>query len=289
MLKIFLSEVTEWGWIQWMFFLFMVSGTCSQGTVHQPPVLTAALGHDAIMPCQLILSDNVKMVIPPVLYWAVLPQESDDDKLWPPSENYKERVDLLDKDLYSPNKSVLFRNVQWADSGRYQCKVSITTKDGRFRRLGNTSLLVVHDTMTFNLSGHNDSLLRCEVNVTHNPGFVLTIFHDGYKLETGDSSASGDSNSSLHFVTLSEAVLLSSDGTYECQLHLNEDLVTTSIFDYHLPVAEEPKDAGKNVSATVQPDKPVEYKEPWHLYIALLLVPTIVLLVLLTALLIRRD
>ena len=107
-------------------------------------MITAALGHDAIMPCQLNLSDNVKMVIPPVLYWAVLPQESDDNKLWPPSENYKERVDLLDKDLYSPNKSVLFRNVLWADSGRYQCKVSITTKAGRFRRLGNTSLLVVH-------------------------------------------------------------------------------------------------------------------------------------------------
>lgn len=107
-------------------------------------MVTAALGHDAIMPCQLSLSDNVKMVIPPVLYWAVLPQESDDDKLWPPSENYKERVDLLDKGLYSTNKSVLFRKVQWADSGRYQCKVSITTKAGRFRRLGNASLLVVH-------------------------------------------------------------------------------------------------------------------------------------------------
>ncbi|XP_030249865.1 uncharacterized protein LOC115567416 isoform X3 [Sparus aurata] len=238
MLKILLSDVTEWGRIQWMFFLFMVSGTCSQCTVDQPPVVTAALGHDAIMPCQLSLSDNVKMVIPPVLYWAVLPQESDDDKLWPPSENYKERVDLLDK-----------------------------------------------DTMTFNLSGHNNSLL-CEVNVTHDPGFVLTVFHDGYKLQTGDSSASGDSYSYLPFVTLSEAVLLRSNGTYECQLHLNEDLITASIFHYHPP---EPKDAGKNVSATDQPDKLVEYKEPWHLYTALLLVPTIFLLVLLTAMLICRD
>ncbi|XP_030249864.1 uncharacterized protein LOC115567416 isoform X2 [Sparus aurata] len=272
MLKILLSDVTEWGRIQWMFFLFMVSGTCSQCTVDQPPVVTAALGHDAIMPCQLSLSDNVKMVIPPVLYWAVLPQESDDDKLWPPSENYKERVDLLDKGLYSTNKSVLFRNVQWADSGRYQCKVSITTKAGRFRRLGNASLLVVHDTMTFNLSGHNNSLL-CEVNVTHDPGFVLTVFHDGYKLQTGDSSASGDSYSYLPFVTLSEAVLLRSNGTYECQLHLNEDLITASIFHYHPP----------------EPDKLVEYKEPWHLYTALLLVPTIFLLVLLTAMLICRD
>lgn len=90
------------------------------------------------------------------------------------------------------------------------------------------------DTMTFNLSGHNNSLL-CEVNVTHDPGFVLTVFHDGYKLQTGDSSASGDSYSYLPFVTLSEAVLLRSNGTYECQLHLNEDLITASIFHYHPP------------------------------------------------------
>ena len=91
------------------------------------------------------------------------------------------------------------------------------------------------DVMTFNLSGHNDSLLRCEVNVTHDPGFVLAIFHNGYKLHAGDSSASGDSFSYLPFVTLSEAVLLRSNGTYECQLHLNEDLITASILRYHLP------------------------------------------------------
>lgn len=42
-------------------------------------------------------------------------------------------------------------------------------------------------------------------------------------------------------------------------------------------------------SCLSEPDKLVEYKEPWHLYIALLLVPTIVLLVLLTAMLICRD
>lgn len=95
-------------------------------------------------------------------------------------------------------------------------------------------LRLFSDTMTFNRTGHNDSQLRCEVNVTQDPAFVLFIFHDGRKLQTVDS-APGDAVTALPYVTLSEAISLSSGGKYECQLHLNGDLTTKSIFHYHPP------------------------------------------------------
>lgn len=122
------------------FYLYVVSVTCSVVTVYQPPVLTSALGGDVVMPCHL--SNNEKMVAPPVLYWVY----SDNAKLWPSSEKYKERVDLLDKDVHSSNKSMLFKNVQWADSGKYLCKLSIMDTDSnkRSRVRGNETLLMIY-------------------------------------------------------------------------------------------------------------------------------------------------
>lgn len=128
----------------------VVSGTCSLVTVHQPPVLTTALGHDVVMPCQLNLSHDDKMVTPPVLYWVYLSEDTENARVWTPSEKYKERVHLLDNDLYSSNKSISLKNVQWADSGKYLCKVSVATKrDERFRRKGNETLLMVYGKYEF--------------------------------------------------------------------------------------------------------------------------------------------
>ncbi len=90
------------------------------------------------------------------------------------------------------------------------------------------------DTLIFKLTAHNDSLLRCEVNVTPVPGFVLSIHLDGRRLPTVDS-ALGDYNTSLLYIILSETVSMRNEGTYECQLHLNEDLISKSIFHYHQP------------------------------------------------------
>lgn len=108
-------------------------------TVHQPPVLATALGHNVIMPCHL---SNKEKLTPPVLYWVY----NDNSKLWPAAEKYKERVDLLDKNPDSSNKSILFKNVQWADSGMYLCKLSIITTDNnkRSRTKGNETLLIVY-------------------------------------------------------------------------------------------------------------------------------------------------
>lgn len=122
------------------FYMYVVSGTCSLVTVHQPPVVTAALGRDVIMPCHL--SNNESMAIKPVLYW----EDSNNAKLWPMSAKYEERVDLVDKNALSSDKSILFQNVQWADSGKYLCKLSVMGADSnkRSRVRGNETLLLIH-------------------------------------------------------------------------------------------------------------------------------------------------
>lgn len=85
------------------------------------------------------------MVTPPVLYWVYLTQDSTDNpRLWMPSEKYDGRVELLDNNPNTSSKSILLKNVQWADSGKYQCKVSVITEGDRFRRRGNDTLLMVY-------------------------------------------------------------------------------------------------------------------------------------------------
>lgn len=270
MIKIILSVLTQWRVVQWMFLHLMVSDTCSVVTVNQPRVLAAALGHDALMPCQLSLSR--KLVTPPVLYWIYLVDDKELAKVWKPNENYVDRVDILDSDPLSLNKSILLKNVQWDDSGKYQCKLSVTTEtDERFREKGNGTLLMIYDTPIFTLTGHNNTMLQCEVNVTSEPGFVLSIFTDGHKSQTVNSSSRNHS-AALPYITLSETILWRSTEKYECQLHLNEDLITKSTFYHHL---------------STEPDAEV-YPEPWSLYVSLLLVPVVILLALLMAMLIHR-
>uniref|UniRef100_A0AAQ5YMD9 Ig-like domain-containing protein n=1 Tax=Amphiprion ocellaris TaxID=80972 RepID=A0AAQ5YMD9_AMPOC len=130
--------------LQLVYLCGYVSGVLSLVTVHQPPVLTAALGGDTIMPCELQLSHDEKMVSTPVLYWHYLQQESN-KRLWQPSEPYKGRVQLLDDNKKSWNKSIVLKEVQWADSGRYECKLTVTTqREGSFRKKGNLTSLAVH-------------------------------------------------------------------------------------------------------------------------------------------------
>ncbi len=112
-------------------------------TVHQPPVLTAALGRDALMPCRLNFSR--KLVIPPVLYWIYLVGDIEHAKVWRPNKNYVDRVDILDSDPFSLNKSIILKNVQWGDGGKYLCKLSVTTEtDERFREKGDGTLLMIY-------------------------------------------------------------------------------------------------------------------------------------------------
>uniref|UniRef100_A0A3B5APL0 Immunoglobulin domain-containing protein n=1 Tax=Stegastes partitus TaxID=144197 RepID=A0A3B5APL0_9TELE len=137
-----------------------VSGVLSLVTVHQPPILAAALGQDVIMPCELQLSHDEDLEYKPVLYWDHLLHNSS-NKLWAPSEMYKGRVQLLDDSRVSWNKSIVLQKVQWADSGRYQCKLSVTPKRKKsFRIKGNLTSLMVYGkykvwSFLFQMFGHN--------------------------------------------------------------------------------------------------------------------------------------
>ncbi|KAM7421375.1 hypothetical protein PAMA_015489 [Pampus argenteus] len=251
----------KWRQTQWMLLYFMVSGTYSLITVHQPPLLTAAQGHDVIMPCQLNLSNNEKMVSPPVLYWIY------NSKMYVLSDTkYAGRAHPLDNNTDASNKSFLLKDVQWTDSGKYLCKLSISTEGKSFRERGNETLLIVYDTMLFNLIGHNDSQLQCKINVTRDPRMVLSIIHNGCKVQTAEKAVTA-----LPYVTLSETISLKDGGKYECQLHLDKNLITKSTFHWH----------------PHEPDV-VVCPQPWFLYAALLLVPTTVLLVLVIAVIYRK-
>ena len=87
------------------------------------------------MPCNLNLSHDEKMMTTPVLYWYY----NSTVKIVPITDEYKERAHILD------NTSMLLKNVTWADSGNYRCKLSITLeKDKSFRKNGSGSLLIVY-------------------------------------------------------------------------------------------------------------------------------------------------
>ncbi|XP_034554196.1 uncharacterized protein LOC117823205 [Notolabrus celidotus] len=194
---------------------------------------------------------------------------------------YRNRVQLMDDNINSRNKSILLKGVQWADSGMYQCKLSITTEREKGRKLGGGTVLMIYDTMIFNLTAHNDSLLCCEVKVTRYPNLFLSIFHDGSKLHSVDS-APNSTAAAQPYVTLSMNVSVRGGGKYECQLHLNAVLIMKSSFLHNPPVSGEEQDADKNVSLPCSPTVcdpgAVVFPEPWFLYGSLLLVPITILL-----------
>ncbi|XP_041843903.1 uncharacterized protein LOC121641681 isoform X2 [Melanotaenia boesemani] len=257
--------LTRWRWTFWMLILCMLSGSLSLVTVEQPPVLVVALRGDAILPCKLCLSPDEKLEGLSILYWHFSPHHSSKMELLISSGEVREDVIILDNDQNSSNKSILLKNVQWDNSGKYQCKLSVKTEaNGSFRTAGNQTTLVIYDTMSFNLTGHNNSVLRCEVNVSSKVGFALSIVHNGGRLKTTKRVVTAQTHDML-----SETISLQEKEKYKCQLHFGEALITETIFPINLPDTE-------------------MYPEPWLLYSAVLLVPIVVLLSLLIAMLMRR-
>ncbi|KAM3615295.1 uncharacterized protein V6R79_026182 [Siganus canaliculatus] len=284
MLWIVSSGLTALGWLYWMFLQTTFSGASSV-TVHQPSVLTAALGHDVTMPCQIIHSAGEKITGKEVLYWEYSTKGSESAKNLLHLDDYKDRVDILDKNPVSLNKSILLRNVQWADSGTYLCKLSIREPQRHFRKKGRKTLLLVYDTMTFNLTSHSDSLLLCEVKVTRDSRFVLSIFYNGARIQTVNHTTKDGVAAAPH-VTLSHTACLSSEGRYQCLLHFSETLITESVFHF-LPTGQIGNSTNRNVSTSTERCVAL-YPEPWPLYVALLLVPVVTLLSFITALLLCR-
>lgn len=74
-------------------------------------------------------------------------------RLWPdPESPYKDRVDVLDSDRNSPNRSVLLKNVQWEDStGKYECKLSYRAAKQDKRTKGSGVKLLIHGNKTISM------------------------------------------------------------------------------------------------------------------------------------------
>lgn len=94
--------------------------------------------------------------------------------------------------------------------------------------------ILLTDNVSLDLAGPNNTLLRCTVNVTSHPGFVLSILCDGQKTKSIDSDP-GSHGVNLPYVSLSETVRVEGDdGKYECRLHLNRHLVTNRSFESYV-------------------------------------------------------
>lgn len=225
-----------------------------------------------------------------ILYWANLGKDPDQSKLWPPSEEYQGRVEQLSKNQNSANLSILFKNVQWADTGSYECKVSILNPEThkRHRIKGNKTVLLIYDNLFLDLTAPNNTLLRCTVNVTSHPGFVLSILHNGQKPQSIGSDP-GNHSTDLPYVSLSDTIRVEGyGGKYECQLHLNKHLITSRSFDslmakYSPPLTGENKTDLANTDADAQ-----AFPQPWFLYTAVLLTNITILLCVITALLVFK-
>lgn len=122
-----------------IYSIFLFLGVFTLIIVYQPPFLITALGSNVTMPCHLSSDD---MVSPPILYWV----DQDGTNLWPRSGKFQERVDRMDENEQSVNKSIVFRNVQWVDSGNYLCMLSILTTErkNRYRIKGNETQLLIY-------------------------------------------------------------------------------------------------------------------------------------------------
>lgn len=84
------------------------------------------------------------------------------------------------------------------------------------------------DTVIFDLVTHNRSLLSCQVNVSADPGFVLSILYNGHKIRSGKPECWEMG------CNLSVTILLTHGGKYECRLYLNKNLITKMVSDYIL-------------------------------------------------------
>eukprot|EP00063_Salmo_salar_P046201 XP_014021036.1 PREDICTED: uncharacterized protein LOC106582443 isoform X1 [Salmo salar] len=251
--------------------LLVAAGAWAQTVTQKPDEVVYKLAQNASMDCQFIHTPEQQVAKNPILYWHKITSLTQMTRLWPdPESPYKDRVDVLDSDRNSPNRSVLLKNVQWEDStGKYECKLSYRAAKQDKRTKGNGVKLLIHDSMFFGLE--NETQLMCAVNVSRDDGFVLSLLQDGSKVFQKTIDPLHPSMSLP--VTLSVILPLEKGKNYECQIHLGSTMIMSQPFQQPL-----------ETPGTLEKVLP----EPAFLFVAILLVPITVLLALLTALLVLR-
>ncbi|XP_064160962.1 uncharacterized protein LOC135237597 [Anguilla rostrata] len=247
-------------WLCLTVLLLLQQGNWGQITVTQSPnVVVSRLNHNATLACRF--SHTRKQgVTGVILYWYHTGPNGQDLYAYPDSQarpEYKNRVVALDRNSTSENKSVVLQNATWRDSQRYRCMLSYETLQEPQRKRGGGVLLLLHDSMTFDLAPGMVSELLCSVKVSPDPGFLLSVFRDGVHVLTAQN------HTPAPHVTLSLLVPVAHN--MECRLNHSSGFILRKTY-------------------SIQP-----LPEPVLLYVAILLVPFIVLVISLTAYLIMRS
>ncbi|KAL0984805.1 hypothetical protein UPYG_G00147150 [Umbra pygmaea] len=148
--------------------------------------------------------------------------ETNMTRIWPDAEHpFMNRVDVLDHDRNSSNRSILLKNIQWEDSqGQYECKLSYRAGKHRNRTKGIAVKLLIYDSLFLGLHPEDNGTLLCAVNVSQDLRFVLSILHNGYELAYEQNP-----HRTPLISLLSVSHPLENDKEYECQLKLNSTLI----------------------------------------------------------------
>ncbi|KAI1894797.1 hypothetical protein AGOR_G00119450 [Albula goreensis] len=243
-------------WLSLIMLFFRLQGSTGQITVTQTPsVVVSELNQNVTLNCSFNHSPDHR-VTRVILYWYVNGPEGSDVNIYPHgSEEYKERLIVLDKEETPRNMSIILLGVTWKDCKKYQCMLSYDKAGEPERKRGQGILLLLHDSMVFDLAPRSVSSLLCSVKVSPDPTFRLTVLEDGVEV----CSTQNDTQAP-HAITLSLHVPLHSGRKYECQLNRSSELILSRTYF----------------------NQPQSLPEPIFLYIAILLVPFIILIIILT-------
>ncbi|KAJ7985371.1 hypothetical protein DPEC_G00351370 [Dallia pectoralis] len=247
--------------------VLIAAGACAQYVIQRPEEIVCKLSQKVTFNCEFIHTPDQQVDQNPILYWHNI-HERNTTELWPQSQSesqYKDRVDVLDRNQNSQNKSLLLKNVQWEDSnGKYECKLSYRTGNRSARKKGSGVKLLIYDSLFFNYDPDDNATLLCAVNASWDPRFVLSVLHGGTQAALLLRNTTGP----FQLITpLSIRLPLENGKDYECQLNLSSIVILSQTF--------------KQSSKTPAAEK--RFPEPVSLFVAILLVPIIVLLFLLIA------
>ncbi|KAL0984806.1 hypothetical protein UPYG_G00147160 [Umbra pygmaea] len=242
--------------------VLIAAGSWAQIVIQTPEVIVHKLSQNATFNCEFIHTPEQQVEPNPILYWHNIVQ-TNMTRLWPDAEHpFMNRVDVLDHDCNSSNRSILLKNIQWEDSqGQYECKLSYRVGKDSKRTKGIAVKLLIYDSLFLGLHPEDNGTLLCAVNVSQDLRFVLSILHNGYELAHKQNPRRTPLIS-----LLSVSHPLENDKEYECQLKLNSTLILRHTFKQPLETS-----AAQEL-----------FPEPVFLYGAILLVPIIVLLALIT-------
>ncbi|XP_018582475.1 uncharacterized protein LOC108919165 [Scleropages formosus] len=165
-------------------FLLLHQGKLSAiSVIQEPSVIVSEIEKNITLNCLFTHTPEQK-VTGPILYWYY----GSDELLYPhPIPQYKNRVIVLNPDKDSSNRSILLLNVQWEDNRKFHCMLSYEKSGHGARTRGKGVKLLLHGPMMFNVSSESENDLLCNITVSSNSGFHLTVLCNGVEVAKSQS------------------------------------------------------------------------------------------------------